>query len=77
MLPPAFISTHYYISASARCQVKKELRRAARISGNAEFSKAGQSIRRELDGFSAQLPEVQAFLEDFLPSFSLTLDELN
>ena len=31
MLPPAFISTHYYISASARCQVKKELRRAARI----------------------------------------------
>ena len=46
-------------------------------AGNAEFSKAGQSIRRELDGFSAQLPEVQAFLEDFLPSFSLTLDELN
>ena len=46
-------------------------------AGNAEFSRAGQSIRRELDGIAEQLPEVQAFLDEFLPSFSLTLDELN
>ena len=46
-------------------------------AGNAEFSKAGQSIRRELGGIAAQLPEAQAFIEEFLPSFCLTLDELN
>lgn len=46
-------------------------------AGNAEFSRAGQSIRRELDGIAEQLPEVQAFLDEFLSSFSLTLDELN
>lgn len=44
-------------------------------AGNREFSKAADSIRREIDGYN--LPEVQAFLAEFLPSFSLTMDELN
>ena len=44
-------------------------------AGNREFSKAADSIRREIDGYD--LPEVQAFLTEFLPSFSLTMDELN
>ena len=44
-------------------------------AGNREFSKAADSIRREIDGYD--LPEVQAFLAEFLPSFSLTMDELN
>ena len=46
-------------------------------AGNKEFAKAGESIRRELDRLQSELPEVKAFLEDFLPSFSLTIDELN
>ena len=44
-------------------------------AGNQEFSKAGLKIKQELEGFD--LPEVQYFIEKFVPSFSLTLDELN
>ncbi len=44
-------------------------------AGNQEFSKASVKIKQELEGF--QLPEVHYFLERFVPSFSLTLDELN
>lgn len=44
-------------------------------AGNREFEKATNSIRRELD--SLNMPEVNYFLENFTPSFSLTLDELN
>jgi len=44
-------------------------------AGNAEFSKAERSIKRELD--SMNRPEVDYFLKQFLPSFYLTLDELN
>lgn len=46
-------------------------------AGNREFSKAGESIRRDLDRLCAEMPEVKAFTEEFLPSFALTLDELN
>lgn len=44
-------------------------------AGNQEFSKAGVKIKKELADF--QLLEVAYFLEKFVPSFSLTLDELN
>ncbi len=44
-------------------------------AGNQEFSRAGAKIKQELDNIS--LPEVQYFLENFMPSFTLTLDELN
>jgi 5'-deoxynucleotidase len=44
-------------------------------AGNQEFSKAEVKIKKELA--DTQLPEVQYFLEKFIPSFSLTLDELN
>jgi 5'-deoxynucleotidase len=44
-------------------------------AGNHEFDYAAEIIRRALDGLS--LPEVQDFIRDFLPSFSMTLDELN
>ena len=46
-------------------------------AGNAEFSKAIKSIKADIDERAQQLPEVGAFLEEFCPSFSLTLDELN
>jgi 5'-deoxynucleotidase len=44
-------------------------------AGNREFDKATAAIRKELDRMKR--PEVDYFLKEFAPSFSLTLDELN
>jgi len=44
-------------------------------AGNHEFDAAGETIRRGIE--SIDLPEVQDFMREFAPSFSLTLDELN
>ncbi len=46
-------------------------------AGNGEFVKAAAGIRKELDALAQEMPEVEAFLLEFLPSFELTLDELN
>ena len=43
-------------------------------AGNAEFREAAAQTRRALEAFD--LPEVAYFMDTFLPSFSLTLDEL-
>ena len=43
-------------------------------SGNNEFVKAEKSIREDL--LSRNMPEVNYFFEHFVPSFNLTLDEL-
>lgn len=43
--------------------------------GNAEFSKAKESIFAEIVNFHS--PEVDYFVENFLPAFALTLDELD
>ncbi|PWM01285.1 MAG: 5'-deoxynucleotidase, partial [Clostridiales bacterium] len=55
------------LSAYIKCL--EELR-----SGNSEFSKAKKSIEADLR--SRHMPEVEYFFENFIPSFSLTLDEL-
>ncbi len=44
-------------------------------SGNKEFQQAERAIKKEIDKY--HLPEVQHFMKEFVPSFSLTLDELN
>lgn len=44
-------------------------------AGNREFSKAARELQIKLKSYA--LPEVDAFLQDCLPSFSLTLDELD
>ncbi|HWR29967.1 MAG TPA: YfbR-like 5'-deoxynucleotidase, partial [Negativicutes bacterium] len=44
-------------------------------SGNQEFTKAERSIRAEIDNMEAS--EVKYFMEYFVPSFGLALDELN
>ena len=44
-------------------------------AGNQEFSKAEKALRETVDNLS--LPEVRYFLETFVPSFKLTLDELD
>ncbi len=56
------------IAAYAKCV--EELK-----AGNNEFALAAQSIERSIRAL--ELPEVEAFMEDYMPSFSLTLDELN
>ena len=43
--------------------------------GNREFSDAFHVIKKELE--ESTLPEVKYFMEVFIPSFSLSLDELN
>ncbi|MCC7262416.1 MAG: 5'-deoxynucleotidase [Candidatus Latescibacteria bacterium] len=44
-------------------------------AGNQEFSQARMAIERDLERLA--VPEVAYFMEQFAPSFSLTLDELN
>ena len=43
-------------------------------AGNAEFREAAAQTRKALEGYG--LPEAAYFLETFMDSFSLTLDEL-
>lgn len=43
-------------------------------AGNAEFRRAAEQTRAALE--QIQLPALTCFMEEFLPSFSLTLDEL-
>jgi len=54
---------------SAHIKCLEELR-----AGNAEFKLAAQQTREALEGMD--LPALQVFLEEFLPAFQLTLDEL-
>jgi 5'-deoxynucleotidase len=44
-------------------------------AGNPEFSRAEKALRETLEAMD--LPEVRYFLERFVPSFRLTLDELS
>ena len=44
------------------------------MAGNAEFFQAEQDVKARLDRID--LPEVRYFLETFVPSYGLTLDEL-
>ena len=44
-------------------------------AGNHEFDYAAENIRKSVESIS--LPEVKDFLSDFLPAFTMTLDELN
>lgn len=54
------------ISAVIKCVEEKRM-------GNREFSRAEISLRNTVR--EMHLPEADCFLEEFLPSFSLTLDE--
>lgn len=47
-----------------------------RRSGNAEFACAEKTCRQAVEDAAAELPEVADFVEEFLPSFGSTLDEL-
>lgn len=56
------------ISALIKCIEEKN-------AGNNEFGKALESTKKTLE--KMEMPEVQAFLEEFIPSFYLSLDEQN
>ncbi len=56
------------ISAYVKCMEEKK-------SGNKEFGKAGKAVKKSLD--KIDLPEVQDFIVQFVPGFSLTLDEIS
>ena len=56
------------ISAYIKCL--EEIR-----AGNHEFDYAAENIRQSLE--KVPWPEVKDFMRDFLPAFSMTLDELN
>ncbi len=43
-------------------------------AGNQEFAQAEKALRASVEAID--LPEVRYFLDTFLPSFRLTLDEL-
>ena len=44
--------------------------------GNREFASAKDSIGKQLEKISEELPELRIFMEEFAGSFELTLDEL-
>ena len=56
------------ISAYIKCMEEQR-------AGNHEFDYAAENVRRSIEAID--LPEVKDFLRDFLPAFSMTLDELN
>ena len=59
-------------AADKLCAYMKCLEETA--AGNREFSRAKEALERTVSG--SDLPEVGYFLETFVPSFRLTLDEL-
>ena len=45
------------------------------MGGNKEFKKASDTILKSIQDMD--MPEVEYFMEKFVPSFSLTLDEMD
>lgn len=58
------------LSALIKCMEEEK-------TGNNEFVKAKESTEGIVRELGKELPEVQIFIEDFLPAFAKTLDELN
>ena len=46
-----------------------------KLAGNTEFDSAMKTLKETIDNID--LPEVRIFMEEFVPSFGLTLDQLN
>lgn len=46
-------------------------------SGNTEFSTAKQTISKSIEKLRLELPEVDDFVKEFIPSYGKTLDELS
>ncbi len=55
------------ISALIKCLEERK-------AGNSEFIKAGEGIKESIE--KLDMPEAKIFIEEFLPAFEMTLDEL-
>jgi len=75
LLPADADAVHHELitAADKLCAYLKCLEEIA--AGNQEFSKAEKSLKATVERLG--LPEVRYFLETFVPSFRLTLDELD
>lgn len=58
------------LSALIKCMEEEK-------TGNREFVKAKEATGRAVEELGRELPEVKVFVEEFLPAFAKTLDELN
>ena len=85
MLPPELQGAYAPVLTAVDPEVEQLVKAADKLSahikcleelkaGNAEFRDAAAQTHRALEAFD--LPEVRYFMDTFLPSFSLTLDEL-
>ena len=85
MLPEELQATYALILTPTAPEVERLVKAADKLSayikcveelkaGNTEFREAAAQTRKALEGYG--LPEVGYFLETFMDSFSLTLDEL-
>ncbi|MCR5784165.1 MAG: 5'-deoxynucleotidase [Eubacterium sp.] len=57
------------ISALIKCMDEEN-------AGNNEFSKAKESTLKSIEAMTKELPEVKDFMEEFVPPYGKTLDEL-
>ncbi len=48
-----------------------------RLAGNSEFRSAEESTRKKIDEMAKECPEIRDFMEEFIPAYGKTLDELN
>lgn len=85
MLPEELAASYRSLLLEEDPQVRELVKAADKLSayikcaeeqkaGNAEFKQAAAQLKEYID--ASKLPEVRYFTEHFLPSFSLTLDEL-
>ena len=85
MLPPELRLVYEPILLETDSEIRRVVKAADKLSayikcveelkaGNNEFREAAAQTRKVLEGYG--LPEVDYFLETFMDSFSLTLDEL-
>ena len=85
MLPEALHSAYAPLLTEVPPEIEALVKAADKLSayikcveelkaGNAEFRDAAAQTRKALEGYG--LPEVEYFLETFMDSFSLTLDQL-
>ena len=65
---------HLYVKAADKLSALVKCREELKM-GNNEFLKAERSTLKALE--EMDIPALNVFMEDFLPSFSLTLDELD
>ncbi len=82
-LKPEYQSILFFNEASAEGKIVKAADRLSAYikcleeekAGNTEFKKAAASILQKIKDM--KMPEVDYFMEHFIPGFKLTLDELN